>query len=97
MKKLSKYYALAALFLGSFVFCACEKSNKDLLNDYQKVSEEMVDAIKDKDLNKIQELSKKGETIEKELDERDLSESEKTEKAVIEAGMIKALSDISPF
>ena len=97
MKKLSKYYALAALFLGSFVFCACEKSNKDLLNDYQKVSEEMVDAIKDKDLNKIQELSKKGETIEKELDERDLSESEKEEKAVIEAGIIKALSDISPF
>lgn len=97
MKKLSKYYALAALLLGSFVFCACEKSNKDLLNDYQKVSEEMVDAIKDKDLNKIQELSKKGETIEKELDERDLSESEKAEKAVIEAGIIKALSDISPF
>lgn len=97
MKKLSKYYALGALFLGSFIFCACEKSNKDLLKDYQEVSEEMVSAIKDKDLNKVQKLSKKGEKIEKELGERDLSESEKEEKAKIEAGMMSSVSGISPF
>lgn len=97
MKKLSKYYALGALFLGSFVFCACEKSNKDLLKDYQKVSEEIVSAIKDRDLNKVQKLSEKGEKIEKELDERDLSDSEKEEKAEIEAEMISSLSEMSPF
>lgn len=97
MKKLNKYYAMGVLFLGSFIFCACEKSNKDLLNDYQKVSEEMVSAIKDRDLNKVQKLSEKGEKIDKELGERDLSESEKEEKAEIEAGMLSALSEMSPF
>lgn len=97
MKKLSKYYALCALFLGSFIFCACEKSNKDLLKDYQNLSQEMVSAIEDKDLNKIQKLSEKGEKIEKELCERDLSEYEKEKKAEIEAEMMSSLSDLSPF
>ena len=92
MKKLIKYCAFCALFLGSFMFYACEKSNKDLLNDYQKVTEEMVSAIKDKDLIKIQKLSEKGEKIEKELGERNLSDSEKEEKAKIEVEMLSALS-----
>ena len=98
MKKLSKYYALGALFLGSFIFCACEKSNADLLNDYQKLTEEMVSAIQDKDLVKIQKLSEKGEKLEKELNERDLTDSEKEQMAEIEAEMLRSLSDMSsPF
>ena len=97
MKKLSKYYVFCALFLGSFVFCACEKSNKDLLKDYQKVSEEVVSAIKDGNLDKAMKLSEKGDKIEKELNERDLSEAEKQEKAEIQAAMISSLSDMSPF
>ena len=97
MKKLSKYYVFCALFLGSFVFCACEKSNKDLLKDYQKVSEEVVSAIKDGNLDKAMKLSEKGDKIEKELNERDLSETEKQEKAEIQAAMISSLSDMSPF
>lgn len=97
MRKLSKYFALSALCLGSFLFCACEKSNKDLLKDYKKVTEEMVTAIQDKKLDKIQELSKKGEKIEKELGERELSESEKEEKATIEAQMLEAVADTPLF
>ena len=94
MKKVSKYYAFCALFLGSFIFYACEKSNQDLLKDYQKVSEEMVSAIQRADLDKAQKLAEKGEKIDKELGERDLSESEKEKKAEIEAEMFSALSDL---
>ena len=97
MKKLSKYYALCALFLGSFIFCACEKSNKDLLNDYQKLSEEMVSAIQDQDLVKIQKLSEKGEKIDKQLNERDLSDSEKEQKAEIEREITNALWENTPI
>ena len=97
MKKLSKYYVFCALFLGSFIFFACEKSNKDLLKDYQKISEEMVSAIEDGNLDKARKLSEKGEKIDKELGERDLSDSEKEEKQEIEAEMFSALSEMSPF
>lgn len=97
MKKLSKYLGFCALFVGSFAFCACEKSNDDLLKDYQKVSEEIVSAIHDGNLDKAKKLSEKGEKIDKELGERDLTESEKEKKAEIEAEMIKAISEKSLF
>ncbi|MCH5236616.1 MAG: hypothetical protein J1E95_02315 [Muribaculaceae bacterium] len=97
MKKLSKYCILCTLFLGSFFFCACEKSNKDLLNDYQNVSKEIVSAINNGNLEEAKKLSEKGEKIDKELGERDLSDSEKEEKNEIEAEMISALSEMSPF
>lgn len=97
MKKLSKCCAFCALCLASFIFCACEKSNQDLLNDYQDLVTEMADAIENGNLIKVQEISKKGEKIEEELNKRDLSESEKNEKAKIEAEIVSAISGMSPF
>ena len=97
MKKLSTYCALFALLLGSFMFASCEKSNKDLLKDYQKVSEEIVTAIKDGDLIKAKQLSEKGEKIDKELGERELTDSEKEKKAEIEASVVGSISEISLF
>lgn len=93
MKKLSKYFAFCAICLGSFIFCSCEKSNADLLKEYQKVAEEIVTAIKDDNTAKINKLSEKGEKLEKELDQRDLTESEKEEKAIIEAEIFSSLID----
>lgn len=97
MKNLSMCVALGTLCLSSMVFCSCKKSNEDLLKDYQEVSEEMVSAIEYGQLDEAKKLSEKGEKIDKELRERDLTDSEQEEKAEIEAELMKALSELSPF
>ena len=78
-----------ALSLGLY---SCAKSNEDLLKDYKNVASELVEASQDGDLKKMEELAKKGEKIDKELNGRDLTDSEKEEKAEIEVEMMRSLT-----
>ena len=86
-----------SIFLGCAMLTSCSKSNEQLLDEYQKIGKEVVQATKDGDLLKIEKLAKKGESIEKELQSRDLTETEKEKMEEIEyeisVGMAGAASD----
>ena len=79
---------MAAAVMCSVALTSCSKSNQDLINDYRKTAEEFVQAVKDKDEAKVKKLSDKGENIVKELEKRDLTESEKEEFTQISLEMI---------
>lgn len=82
MKKKALFLVASLAICGSMMLSSCKKSNADLINDYADVCKEMVEAIKDKDLGKMQKLAKEGEKIENELRERDLTPEE--QKQVVE-------------
>ena len=81
MKKFIGIICVAlSVCIGSLLTsCGGEKSNMDLINEYKELCSEVSKAIKNGDTNKIPELSKKGEALEKEINERELTDEEKAE------------------
>ena len=74
-------------FLGMLVLAlcitSCSKSNGDLIKEYSEVCEELADAYNEKDVNKIASLSEKGEKLLTEIEQRDLTDEEKAEVALL--------------
>lgn len=83
---------LAGIFIVALCIVSCSKSNKDLINDYSKLCEEVTQAFQEGNMDKVMELSDKGAKLEKELADRDLTDEEKTEVAKITANMAMQLS-----
>lgn len=82
MKKIFLSIALCAMM--ALATTSCSKSNTELLDDYRKIGTEVVEAMKAGDMSKVESLCKKGEKLEKELSERNLTAEEKAELAKIE-------------
>ncbi|MDE6536220.1 MAG: hypothetical protein K2K82_09480 [Muribaculaceae bacterium] len=59
------------------------KSNEALIKEYQKLCNEMVEAVKNGDEAKLEKISKKGEALEAELEKRDLTAEEKQQMVKI--------------
>lgn len=87
MKKIKVILSIAVLALSASL-TSCSKSNEALLNDYQDLCNELVEAVKSGDEAKAQEISEKGEKLAKELEGRDLTDEEKQQlvKITQEAG-----------
>lgn len=74
----------AALIVCSASLTSCKKSNADLIDDYRDLCKEVVEATKDGNLVKVASLAEKGQKLEAELKERDLTDDEKAELLQIE-------------
>lgn len=74
-----KNLLIAASFILSLCFISCSKSNSALIDEYRSVCKEIGEATKKGDLIEVTKLAQKGEKIEKELNERDLTDEEKAE------------------
>ena len=92
MKKLILRVAGLTLLVGSFMLTSCSKSNESLLDEYQKLGQEMVEATKDGDLLKIEKLTKKGTDLEKEIQSRELTDAEKERLAEIQVEISKGVA-----
>lgn len=86
MKKCFMYLLLSAAILLSGGLASCTKSNDTLIKEYKEVCKEVVEAIKKGDREKLITLTEKGQKIEKELNERELTpeQKEEVEKITIE-------------
>lgn len=73
----------AVLIACGSVLVSCKKSNADLIKDYEKVCNEMVEAFKNGDLAKVQKIGEKGAKLEQELKERDLTPEEQQQVATL--------------
>ena len=91
MKKIN-LLLLCTILLSAFVWTSCEKSNKDLINDYRKICNEVVECTQKGDLIKLSKLADKGMKLEKELEKRNLSDEEKAELESIQLEMAAASS-----
>ena len=82
MKKILCLFAAIALICGVGL-TSCSKSNDKLIEEYSEVCNDITKAVKDGDLVKVGVLAEKGQKIEKELNERDLTDEQKEEVAKI--------------
>ncbi|MDE6536221.1 MAG: hypothetical protein K2K82_09485 [Muribaculaceae bacterium] len=82
MKKIKVILSIAVLALSASL-TSCSKSNEALLNEYQDLVNEMVEAVKNGDEAKLEKISKKGEALEAELEKRDLTAEEKQQMVKI--------------
>lgn len=84
-------------FLGMFVLClciaSCSKSNGDLIKEYGKICDEIGVAYQKGDMDKVSSLVEKGEKIEKELSERDLTDNEEAEVVAIATRLADTISE----
>ena len=87
MKKLFLTVAIVAMTM----LTSCKKSNADLIKDYDSVCKELVEATKNGDFAKVATLSEKGQKLENELRERELTDEEKSQLQEIQS---KAASGI---
>lgn len=83
MKKTTLVLFAAVLLMFGTALSSCSKSNDDLIKEYSELCEEASQAIKDGDLTKLPSIAEKGDKIEKELKNRDLTEDQKEEVARI--------------
>lgn len=101
MKKLSILFAAVCL-LFSTALVSCEKSNEALLNDYENVAKDIVQATKDGNILKMGSLAKKGADIEKEIAKRQLTAEEQQRYLELQAeiatgvagGAVDAANDV---
>ena len=87
MKKLFLTVAIVTMTM----LTSCKKSNADLIKDYDSVCKELVEATKNGDFAKVATLSEKGQKLENELRERELTDEEKSQLQEIQS---KAASGI---
>lgn len=83
--------AVAAIALCSTVIVSCYKSNDELLEDYQQVATEVVEATKAGDMNKVKSLSK----LENELSKRSLSDKQEKRLMDINSKLASGMISIS--
>lgn len=76
---MKKHILILMVGLGFMLFAllsSCNKSNEDLIKDYEKICTEMATAVKNHDHAKVLSLQEKGGKLEEELNKRELSEEE---------------------
>lgn len=87
MKKL--IFAVAAL--GLF-FTSCSKSNDALIEEYAKLGQEAVEAVKNNDQAKAEQIEKEGNKLDEELKSRTLTDEE---KAKLDSVQSKIMEDMA--
>ena len=73
----------AVLIACGSVLVSCKKSNADLIKDYEKVCNEMVEATQNGDLPKVQKLGEKIANMKSEFEGRDFTPEEQQQIAII--------------
>lgn len=84
--------ALAALAVaGTLTLSSCggEKSNADLINEYKELLDEGLQAAKDGDASKSEEIQKKAEALKDEMKGREFTQEEQQEVLKITAEAAK--------
>ena len=91
MKKIFFYLTIASIS-GMAMLTSCQKSNADLIKDYEGLCKEIVEATKAGNLVKVATLSEKGAKLEKELSERTLTDDEKAQLLELQANTATAVA-----
>ncbi|MDE6049642.1 MAG: VENN motif pre-toxin domain-containing protein [Paramuribaculum sp.] len=96
MKKLFLFLTILSVSCMSML-TSCQKSNADLIKEYEGVCKELVTATENGDFTKIATLAEKGQKLEKELSERDLTDEEKSQlieiQSTVASGVISGAAD----
>lgn len=86
MKKIFFSMAILAMTCMSLL-TSCQKSNADLIKDYENLCKEIVEATEAGNLVKVATLSDKGQKLEQELSNRNLTDEEKAQLLEIQANV----------
>ena len=84
MKKFFLIMAVVAITCMT-ALTSCKKSNADLIKEYEGLCKELVTATQNGDFEKVASLSEKGQELEKELSERELTDEEQSQLLEIQA------------
>lgn len=91
MKKRFFYLIIASISCMAML-TSCQKSNADLIKDYEGLCKEIVEATKAGNLVKVATLSEKGAKLEKELSKRTLTDDEKAQLLELQANTATAVA-----
>ena len=91
MKKVAKILMAAFIAVTVGLVSCGSKTNADLIKDYEKKSEEAIEALQKQDMDKLQKISGELQDILLKLDAQGMSEEEKAEISRIDRDvMMKA-------